>query len=94
MSLRKIAGVIGVVVLIVAAVLVGQYYGRRGPRPVEWLSQAIGRYFVDQEVRCASPDGGKTPGKSLGWIKADLNLTNGKIRIVRNDPGKWPVCGD
>lgn len=84
---KSVVGVVGLLLLVSVVFLVGQYLGRRGPRPVEWLSQAVGRYFIDQEVKCPGPN-----GKSLGWIKADLNLTNGKIRIVRNDPGKWPSC--
>lgn len=87
MSLRKILGVVGVIVLVVAAVLVGQYYGRRGPRPVEWLSQDVGVFIVDQEIKCKN-------GKSLGRVQIDVNLTNGKLRVVRNDPGRWPYCGD
>lgn len=87
MSLRKILGVVGVLVLAVAVFLGGQYWGRRGPRPTEWLSQAVGLYIVDQEVKCKN-------GKSLGRIQIDINLTNGKMRVVRNDPGRWPYCGD
>lgn len=82
----KSVGAVALLLLVGGVFLVGQYLGRRGPRPVEWLSQALGgRYMVDQEVKCAN-------GKSLGWIKVDLNLTNGKLRVVRNDPGKWPAC--
>lgn len=92
MSLRKIGLVLLVVLVVLGIFLGGQYVGRRKARPVEWLSQDLGgKYVIDFDITCPSKDG-KTPGKSLGKVQMDADLTNGKWRVVRNDPGKFPTC--
>jgi hypothetical protein len=42
-------------------------------------------YLVDTEAKCPN-------GKSLGRVQVDLDLTTGKWKVVRNDPGKEPSC--
>lgn len=68
------------------------FLGRHTVKPtVAWLSDlnvATGHtagYFIDAEIVCAN-------GKKLGKLQVDLNLTNGKLRVVRNDAGKEPSC--
>lgn len=91
--LKKIGVIVAVLIVVGGVFLGGQYIGlRKKQRPVEWFSQASGRYLINEDMRCPSPDGGKTPGKLLGKIQADFDLTNGKWKVVRNDPGKWPSC--
>ena len=78
------------------------WFGRRTARPtVRTLSDlqlAVGgqrHYWIDTDVKC--PDvrdsaGKIQPGKNLGKLQVDLDLTNGKLRVVRNDAGKEPSC--
>jgi hypothetical protein len=75
-------------------ILAGSFYlGRSTAKPqVIWFSDInpyLGggpkQYLMDVPVKCAN-------GKDLGKIQVDLNLTNGKLRVVRNDPGKTPSC--
>jgi hypothetical protein len=78
----------GVVLLLVAVALVlgGMYAGRKTYKPsVRWLSQLSGEYPIDKEFHCKN-------GQSLGRVQADLDLTNGKWTVLRNDPGKYPKC--
>jgi hypothetical protein len=80
------------VLVILLALYISYLVGRRQERPVIWLSDLAlkiqGRKsypLLNLEIRCAN-------NKSLGVIQADINLTNGKVRIVRNDPGPLPSC--
>lgn len=70
--------------LAIGLFFAGQYYGRKKSQPIEWLSQINGPIKFGP-IRCAN-------GKVLGEIWLDVNLTNGKWRVIRNDPGKWPSC--
>jgi hypothetical protein len=75
-------------VLVVSLFLMGMVTGRSmRPKTVEIRTyhDIFGAYPIDQEVKCANQ-------RSLGRIQADLDLTNGKWKIVRNDPGKHPDC--
>jgi hypothetical protein len=79
--------------LLGLAILMGSFFlGRHTVRhQVIWFSDInpyLGgqrAYLIDIPVKCAN-------GKDLGKIQVDLNLTNGKLRVVRNDPGKEPSC--
>lgn len=93
-SLRKkgVLFLIGSVALAIAALVGGYYFGRSTKAgKVVWLSDltALGgsnrRYFFQVEVKCPA-------GNSLGIVAADLNLKNGRLAIVRNDPGENPKC--
>jgi hypothetical protein len=65
--------------------------GRHTSHNVTWLSELFQRtqgreiYFISFPIQC-------TNGKQLGQFQADLNLTNGKVRIIRNDAGLAPDC--
>lgn len=82
--MKKAAWAVLAVAILTSAYFAGQYRGRRSPKPVEWLSQDIGGY-IEYPIKCKS-------GKDLGKIWFDVNLTNGKWKVVRNDPGKYPSC--
>lgn len=81
-----------VTALLFMAVLYGVFqYGKRSERRITWFSELLERtqgrrqYFMDFEVVCSN-------GKDIGRMQVDLNLTNGKVRIVRNDPMNEPNC--
>lgn len=83
------------------AIVAGVYWaGRKSATPkITHYSQLVGVYVIDKEVTCPArvgtgPDGKPTtiPGKSLGKVQVDLDLTNGKLKVVRNDPGLTPSC--
>jgi hypothetical protein len=88
----------GVGLAALALAFYGTYaLGRRaapfsGKGGVTWWSeytQAISgqkAYLVNIPVKCPN-------GKDLGVFQLDLNLRNGKWRIVRNDAGLEPSCG-
>jgi hypothetical protein len=83
----------GVGLAALASAFYGTYaLGRRADRGVTWWSeytQAISgqkAYLVNIPVKCPN-------GKDLGVFQLDLNLRNGKWRIVRNDAGLEPSCG-
>jgi cephalosporin hydroxylase len=82
----------GSVALLAVLVNVGAYYmGRHSARRVTWLSELGERtgggrvYLASVQVICAN-------GKNLGILQIDVNLRNGKVRIVRNDAGLEPDC--
>lgn len=73
-------------------IFIGSFFlGRHSAKPaVVWLSDlavVTGHpgYYIDAEVTCAN-------GKKLGKLQIDINLTNGKLRVIRNDPGKDASC--
>jgi hypothetical protein len=82
---------IALAVTLLLAFVASFFFGRHTAKPtVVWLSDlnvALGRsgYLLDVDVACAN-------GKKLGKLQVDLNLTNGKLRVVRNDPGTEPSC--
>jgi hypothetical protein len=60
--------------------------GKKSAKPeIKTWHELTGKYLIDEEISCAN-------GKKLGRVQVDLNLTNGKVRVVRNDPGKEPDC--
>jgi len=81
--------VVKVIVWTLALAAIGGLFfwiGRRSAKAkvTKW-SQLTGKYLIEQEVSCPN-------GKKLGMVQVDLDLTNGKLRVVRNDPGKYPSC--
>lgn len=80
-----------VVVLFLAVVYGAVQYGKHSERKVTWMSELLEKtrgqkaYFMDFEITCQN-------GKDLGRFQADLNLTNGIVKIVRNDPKNLPDC--
>jgi hypothetical protein len=79
----------------------GVYWaGRKSATPkLTRYSQIMGGYLIDKDVVCPArtepgPDGKPRviPGRSLGKVQVDLDLTNGKLHVVRNDPGLTPTC--
>jgi hypothetical protein len=81
-----------VVALLVGGTLIGVYkLGQKSEKKITWFSELSERtrgqklYLIDTEVICGN-------GKDLGKFQVDLNLANGKIRIVRNDAGLEPSC--
>jgi hypothetical protein len=82
---------VAVAVLSLFACSIFFYWGRHTAKPrIVWFSDLATftgktQYLIDAEVKCPN-------GKDLGRLQVDLNLTNGKIRIVRNDPGEYPSC--
>lgn len=89
------------VVVVTALTVAGVYWaGRKSATPkITHYSQLVGVYVIDKEVTCPArvgtgPDGkpATIPGKSLGKVQVDLDLTNGKLKVVRNDPGLTPSC--
>jgi hypothetical protein len=81
-----IAAVLGILFL-----LAGRYWGMQEKDDSEWLSHTLyvlkGQkiYIIDLPLVCNN-------GKNLGKLQADVNLKNGKLRIVRNDAGLDPNC--
>lgn len=65
--------------------------GETHAKRVTWLSELLQRtqgqpgYLINVNVSCAN-------GKQLGPLQVDLNLTNGKLRVIRNDAGPMPSC--
>lgn len=94
--------VYGGALLIGALVVIGGVYwaGRKSATVrITTYSQMMGGYLIDKDVTCPAkigtgPDGKPTtiPGKLLGKVQVDLDLTNGKLKVVRNDPGQTPSC--
>lgn len=80
-----------VAILFLAVVYGAVQYGKHTERKITWFSELLERtqgrktYFMDFEVVCQN-------GKDLGRMQVDLNLTNGKIKIVRNDSKLEPNC--
>lgn len=81
-----------VVIGLLLAVMYGTYqYGRHTERKITTFSQLVektqGRktYLIDTEIVC-------TNGKDLGKLQVDLDLTNGKLHVVRNDNQLEPNC--
>ncbi len=81
---------------IAAVLLLASYYAvyrvaETSAKRVTWLSELLLRtqgsagYLINVNVMCAN-------GKILGPLQVDLNLTNGKLRVVRNDAGTLPSC--
>lgn len=75
--------------LLFILLLCGSYlFGKKSAKPkITMFSQLTGMYLVDKDIICPVPN-----GKNLGKVQVDLDLTNGKLRVVRNDPGKEPSC--
>ena len=79
------------ITLIAFSVLM-YFVGRHESHKVVWLSELVERtqgrklYIVDFPIVCVPS------GKELGRLQVDINLTNGKVRIVRNDAGLQPNC--
>jgi hypothetical protein len=86
-TLAKIIGVVAFLTLPFVAYELGQ----RSAKGVTWLSELLTRtqgsagYLINVNVQCAN-------GKVLGPLQVDLNLTNGKLRVVRDDAGRFPDC--
>lgn len=80
--------VIGLLIFLVvsSSFLFGRKIGSAKPK-ITMFSQLTGNYLIDKDIVCPGPN-----GKNLGKLQVDLDLTNGKIRVVRNDPGKEPSC--
>lgn len=90
--MRKKITMYVLMILTSIAILYGAYrLGRREEHKITWLSELTQRtvgkniYALDLRLVCLN-------GKDLGVIQVDLNLTNSKFRIVRNDPGLEPNC--
>ena len=80
--------------LLLWAVLVGGAFwiGRKTAKPtiktysdLTMFVSGKRAYLIDTDVKCAN-------GRDLGQVQVDLDLTNGKLRVIRNDPGKEPSC--
>jgi hypothetical protein len=91
---KKASFAVGLAVILgLLGALYGVYQlGRREERKITWFSEmtmkVYGRkvpYLSTQAIICPN-------GKVLGPVEIDLNLTNGKLRIIRNDPGLEPSC--
>jgi len=62
------------------------WWGSHTAKPkIRWYSQMMGTYVIDREVTCPN-------GKNVGRVQVDYDLTNGKWKTVRNDPGATPDC--
>ena len=86
----KVKGV--VIICLLLAIMYGTYqFGRHTERKITTFSQLIektqGRktYLIDMQVVC-------TNGKDLGKLQVDLDLTTGKLHVVRNDNQLEPNC--
>ena len=87
------------VILLLIGFFVMFKLGERQAHRVHWLSELMEKgavravptapgskpYLIDWEVYCAN-------GKDIGRLQVDLDLTNGKLRIVRNDSKLAPDC--
>jgi hypothetical protein len=88
---EKVLTISFVVVFFLCAIGLSFFLGRHTAKPrIVWFSDLATftgktQYLIDADVKCPN-------GKDLGRLQVDLNLTNGKIRIVRNDPGEYPSC--
>jgi hypothetical protein len=82
---------LGMLLLFLGTMYSVYQLGRRNERKITWFSElgqrVYGRrtYIIDSPIVCPN-------GKNLGQLQIDINLTNGKVRIVRNDPGLEPSC--
>jgi hypothetical protein len=89
--MKNWAKFIGIVGAILAALYFTYSLGETHAKRVTWFSELFQRtqgnpaYLINMMVTCAN-------GKPLGLLQVDLNLTNGKLRIVKNDPGPLPSC--
>lgn len=89
MTKRAIYLVVGAILfgLLAAAYKAGQHSEKK----VTWFSELSMRtqgrkaYIIDTEIICSN-------GKDVGRLQVDLNLTNGKLYIVRNDSKLEPDC--
>lgn len=88
----KLTTKLSLLALAIIIFIASFFLGRHTAKPsVVWLSDlniATGHpagYLIDVPLTCAN-------GKKLGQLQVDLNLTNGKLRVVRNDAGKEPSC--
>lgn len=80
-------------VLLWLAVVGGAFFiGRKTAKPTVKMYSDLtmfisGKrtYLIDTDVKCPN-------GRDLGKVQVDLDLTNGKLHVVRNDPGKEPSC--
>jgi hypothetical protein len=67
------------------------YLGRRTERRITWMSELMEKIqgrkqnLIEVPLVCSN-------GKKLGMLMIDVNLRNGKWRIVRNDAGLEPNC--
>lgn len=73
--------------VIIWAYIMGKHSERRITYFSELVSKTQGRtgYLIDMEIVCSN-------GKDLGRFQVDVNLTNGKLVIVRNDSKREPNC--
>lgn len=83
---------LSLIAIIFLAVLYGAVqYGKHSERSITWFSELMERtqgrkqYFMEFEVLCSN-------GKDLGRLQVDFNLSNGKLRVVRNDSKLEPNC--
>lgn len=78
-------------VLIVASFATMYKLGQHSATKVRWYSELTEKtmgqkiYPINVNIRCMN-------GKDLGQLQVDLDLTNGKLRVVRNDPQNAPNC--
>ena len=86
----KVKGV--VIICCLLGVMYGTYQvGRHTERKITTFGQLVektqGRktYLIDMEIVC-------TNGKDLGKLQVDLDLTNGKLHVIRNDSQLEPNC--
>lgn len=88
MTIRKVlVAVAGALFGVILAYKIGQHSEKK----LTWFSELAMRtqgrkaYIIDAEIVCSN-------GKDVGRLQVDLNLTNGKLYIVRNDSKLEPDC--
>ena len=91
MYYKRVAVIFGPVVIFLM-LLIGVYkLGQKSQSKVTWFADLAEKtrgqrvYLIDINVICSN-------GKDLGKLQVDLNLTNGRLRVIRNDPGLEPNC--
>jgi hypothetical protein len=88
--IRKVQ-VVGIVFVLSVCFYIAYSLGRHQESKITTFSDLVqktqGRrsYIIDMEVTCSN-------GKDLGKLQVDLDLTNGRLRVVRNDSKLAPNC--
>jgi hypothetical protein len=82
---------VAIPLLFLGVVTLAFFWGRQSTKRLTYFSELTQRtqgrqaYIIDMEVVCSN-------GKDVGKLQVDLNLTNGKLVIVRNDSKLEPNC--